>query len=207
MKRKAKGLIVPLVYVSVVAVAFLSVSLVYNFLTKDLIDNDYSKSLMQDVTQVVLKENEDDVFKRPYVSQNVMIKTTYYDNASDTSTQENSLITYENTYMPSTGVVYSSDEEFDVVAIYDGTVTEVKESEILGTVITVSHNANLSSYYYSLKDVKVQAGDKISRGDIIGKATTNKLYSNENNILFEVYYQGKSLNPENFYDLDPKDYQ
>lgn len=207
MKRKAKGLIVPLVYVSVVAVAFLSVSLVYNFLTKDLIDNDYSKSLMQDVTQVVLKENEDDVFKRPYVSQNVMIKTTYYDNASDTSAQENSLITYENTYMPSTGVVYSSDEEFDVVAIYDGTVTEVKESEILGTVITVSHNANLSSYYYSLKDVKVQAGDKISRGDIIGKATTNKLYSNENNILFEVYYQGKSLNPENFYDLDPKDYQ
>lgn len=206
-KSKVKGLIVPTIYVLVIVASFFSVSLLHNFLTKDITDQDYSKSLMKDVTEVVLKEEEKDVFIRPYVSQNVMIKTNYYENDADAASQENSLISYQNTYMPSTGVIYGCSEDFDVVASYDGTITEIKDNEILGTVVVISHNTNLTTYYYSVNDLQVAVGDEISRGDIIGKATTNKINETDNNILFEVYYQGKSLNPEKFYDLNPKDYR
>ena len=109
--------------------------------------------------------------------------------------------------MPSSGVVYEADEVFDVIAVFDGKVTNIKEDEILGNVVEITHNTNLITYYYSLSDIKVEIGTEVKAGSILGKATTNKIYNEKNNFLFEVYYQGKSLNPEKFYSMNIDDLQ
>ena len=57
--------------------------------------------------------------------------------------------------MQSTGVSYGGVDDFDVVAVLDGTVTSVREDELLGTIVEIKHNNNLTSVYQSLKDVSV----------------------------------------------------
>ena len=104
--------------------------------------------------------------------------------------------------MPSSGIIYASNDNFDVIATLDGKVTNIKEDDILGNVIEITHNTNLITYYYSLKDIPVSIGMEVKAGSILGKAATNKIYGDKINFLFEVYYQGQSLNPEKFYKMN-----
>ena len=67
-----------------------------------------------------------DVIIRPYTDNSVKIVTNFYNSADEEETQKQSLIFFENTYLPSTGVSYQSDYDFDVVSILDGTVVTDK---------------------------------------------------------------------------------
>ncbi|MBE6148797.1 MAG: M23 family metallopeptidase [Firmicutes bacterium] len=203
-KGRLKGLVLPTIYVLIIVTSFFSVALLNNLLLGDITNYDYSESLMQDVTEAVMNENEDTktAVIMPYRSSNVKTLVSYYSKDDDIEKQQNSLILYENTYMPSSGVIYGSEEEFDVMVVYDGEVKNISQDDILGTVVEVSHNTNLTTYYYSLKDVKLSVGDRINAGTFLGTAATNKIYANQNNFLFEVYYQGKSLDPEKFYQMN-----
>ena len=105
--------------------------------------------------------------------------------------------------MENTGVLYTSDKEFDVIAVLDGTIKDIKQDELLGNVIEVVHSNDLVSVYYSLKDIEVNKGDKIVKGQTIGKSGSNKLENEkENCLLFEVYYKGNLINPEEFYNMN-----
>ena len=105
--------------------------------------------------------------------------------------------------MPNTGILYSSDKEFNIVSTLDGKVTIVKEDEILGNIIEIEHSNNIVTIYQSVKEVKVKAGDVIKQGDLIAKSGTNKLENEKANCLhFEVYKDGNLINPETFYTLD-----
>ena len=86
---------------------------------------------------------------------------------------KNSLVYYEQTYLQNSGVLYSSDEVFDVFATFDGTVTNVSTDEILGNVVEITHNPNLKTVYYSLGEVTVKKDDVVNCGDIIGKSGDN----------------------------------
>jgi len=206
-KRKLKKFVLPTIYALVVLVTFVSISFLNASIFEENTDYNYSKGIIQEVTQEVLNSNVDEkVFKRPYISENVTIKTSYYNIDDDKEKQANSLIFYENTYMPSTGVFYTAQEEFDVTAVFDGKVSKIDNDDILGTVIEIVHNTDLTTYYYSVKDVIIKVGDSVTAGSIIGKSSPNKI-NNENNILFEVYYQGKSLDPEKFYLMNPNELQ
>ena len=55
------------------------------------------------------------------------------------------------------------------------------------------------------KDIVVKEGEEIKKGTIIGKANSNKIVTNQNVLLFEVYEQGKSIDPEVFYNLKPNE--
>lgn len=211
-KGKIRGILLPSLYVMIIVVSFFSVAVLNNLLLGEVTNHDYSQSMIKNPTESVLKEQEDISVEEkkiylPYSSTSIEKKVGYYNKDDDKLEQEKSLIYYQNTYMPCTGIVYSSKEEFDVIAVYDGIIKSIKQDEILGTVIEVSHNQNLSTYYYSLKDVSLLVDDEIKAGTILGKAAPNKIYENENNILFEVYYQGKSLNPEVFYNQNIDDLQ
>jgi stage II sporulation protein Q len=205
MRRNTlKNLILPTLFITLVVASFFSISIFNGLLMGNEQNYDYSKSLMKEVTEYTLKETELEAkkFVKPYVSENVEIDTYYYNKDNDNERKEKSLIFYENTYMPSSGVIYTSSEDFDVISVYDGKVTNIKEDDILGSVVEVTHNTNLITYYYSLKDIRVNVGDEIKTGTILGRGTTNKLKTEKNNFLFEVYYQGKSLDPENFYSMN-----
>ncbi len=205
-KRKLKKYVLPTIYVLIIVVSFLSVSVINNMLLGDITNYDYSKPILQEVTQSVLKEQEES-FSKPYNAENVTIITSYYNKDADEKTQQNSLIYYQKTYMPSTGTIYGSAEEFNVTAINDGTVKKIDKDDILGNVVQIEHNANLISYYYSLKDVTVKVGDSVKKGTVLGSATTNAINDKKNNILLEIYYQGKSLDPEKVLTASPKDFQ
>ena len=126
----------------------------------------------------------------------------------DEATQENSLVYYEQTYLQNSGVLYSSDEVFDVLATYDGTVTNVSTDEILGNVVEITHNPNLKTVYYSLGEVTVKKDDVVNCGDIIGKSGDNLLEGEkDNSLLVEVYYNGNTIDPEDFYNMNIKDLQ
>ncbi|MBQ6840895.1 MAG: M23 family metallopeptidase [Bacilli bacterium] len=201
-KGSLKGFVLPTVYVLVIVASFFSVAILNNLLIGNINNYDYSQSLMQEVTESVLKENEVNKISMPYSDQNIEQKVSYYNKEDDAEKQQKSLIFYQNTYMPSTGVIYSLPQEFDVMAVYDGEVKNITQDEILGTVIEIAHNSNLTTYYYSLKNVQLVVGDQIKTGTVLGQATPNKIYDKDCNFLFEVYYQGKSLDPEKFYTMN-----
>ena len=214
-KRKLKGFVLPTVYVLVIGVLFISVSFLGSALQKELQYQDLSTDVLDDDVTPVIKEEENptDVtteskIVKPFTSTSVGISKSYYDMTDDEATQENSLVYYEQTYLQNSGVLYSSDEVFDVLATYDGTVTNVSTDEILGNVVEITHNPNLKTVYYSLGEVTVKKDDILKSGDIIGKSGDNLLEEEkDNSLLVEVYYNGNTIDPEDFYNMNIEDLQ
>lgn len=204
-KMKLRKYVLPTIYVLIILVTFLSVSLINNHLLKNVTNYNYSKSIMKDVTENVLSEILPDKFERPYLSENVKLLSGFYSKDYDDESQKNSLIVYQNTYMPSSGTFYASQDDFDVVSVYDGKVKSIKKDEMLGDTVEVQHSDNLTTIYYSLKDVTVRENDDIKKGTIIGKATSNNLVTDKNLLFIEVYLKGKQIDPEKFYELNPNE--
>ena len=214
-KRKLKGYVLPTVYVLVIAVLFISVSFLGSALQKELQYQDLSTDALDDDVTPVIKEEEtptdvttESKIVKPFISTSVGISKSYYDMTDDEATQQNSLVYYEQTYLQNSGVLYSSDEVFDVLATYDGTVTNVSTDEILGNVVEITHNPNLKTVYYSLGEVTVKKDDILKSGDIIGKSGDNLLEGEkDNSLLVEVYYNGNTIDPEDFYNMNIEDLQ
>ena len=133
---------------------------------------------------------------RPYTSTDVSATIPYYNIDGTNDEQAAALIYYEGIYMQNTGVLYTSNNTFDVVSILDGTVKNIKEDSLMGNIVEIEHTNNLTTVYQSLGEVKVKVGDKVKQGDIIATSGQN------NAIHFEVFYKGEVFNPEEFYLLD-----
>ena len=215
-KRKLKGYVLPTVYVLVIAVLFISVSFLGSALQKELQYQDLATDVLDDNVTPVIKEEEkteteittESKIVKPFTATSVGISKSYYDMMDDEATQENSLVYYEQTYLQNSGVLYSSDEVFDIIATYDGTITNVSTDEILGNVIEITHNPNLKTVYYSLGEVTVKKDDVVKSGDILGKSGDNLLEGEkDNSLLVEVYYNGNTIDPEDFYNMNIKDLQ
>lgn len=210
-KRKLRGYVLPSVYALVVLVVFITVYFLNSTLYLEAPNTTNNDQTV--VEQVDNKENDmvvvnpvPDKPMKPFNKESVTISKSFYKQDDDATKQQNSLIYYENTYMQNTGILYSSDETFEILASVDGTVKEVKDDEILGTVVTIEHNTKVTTTYYSLSNVKVKAGDNIKANDIIGTSGINKLENEkENCLLFEVYINGNLTNPEEFYEMNLED--
>lgn len=208
-KRKLKGYVLPTIYLivlglMVVSITFLSQSLLEGQVLKDENYN-YNNSVFEEtddqpVNNEVNELNEIKISK-PYTSEKVTITKNFYNKDESVENQENSLIYYENTYMPNTGILYECDEKFDVVAILDGTVKEIKDDEILGKVVTIENSNNITTVYYTLGEVKVNTGDKITQNQIIATSGTSKLeITKKESLLFETYLNGNLINPNDLFD-------
>lgn len=156
-----------------------------------------------DDTNVTPTINETKAIIRPYTSQEVSATIPYYNIDGTNDEQAAALIYYEGIYMQNTGVLYTSNNQFDVVSILDGTVKNVKEDSLMGNIVEIEHTNNLTTVYQSLGEVKVSVGDKVSQGDVIATSGQNKITTDTSNALhFEVFYKGEVFNPEEFYLLD-----
>lgn len=137
---------------------------------------------------------------RPYKTADIKIVKDYYDYRKTADEQINALIYYEDTYMQSTGIAYSNGDKFDVLAIFDGEVTDIQEDELIGNSITVSYG-NMKSVYQSLSEINVAVGDKVKQGTILGVSGTSNINSNlGNHLYFEMYVDDLNVNPEEYYD-------
>ncbi len=217
-KRKLKKFVLPTVYVMVMAVLFVSISFLGSSLKGKVQYDNFSVDAIKDnVTPVIStpdneeKPNADAAFLKivkPFTSEKVVVSKSFYDMKDDETKQQQSLVYYEKTYLQNSGILYAADEAFEVQAVMDGTVTNVKDDEILGKVIEITHNTNLKTVYYSLSEVNLKKDDAVKGGTVIGKSGDNNLAGEkENCLLFEVYYNGKAMDPEDFYNTDVKELQ
>ena len=138
---------------------------------------------------------------RPYIDTNVVVSKNFYDYLAESQEQEESLIYYEGTYMPSSGVSYSKGAVFDVVAILDGTVKSVKEDTTLGNVITIEHENGITSIYQSVGEITIKANDTVTKGQVIAKSSVSNISTDlGNHLYFELIIDGICVDPENYYD-------
>lgn len=203
-RKKLKDWVIPTLSIFVIVGSFLCYYLITDIQNNSLEDVDnYVTDALIDNTETVNKEVKQTKAIEPYNSEKVSISKKYYNPSSTKEEQETSLIKYENIYMPNTGILYSSDEQFDIIASLDGTVKNIKEDNILGTVIEIECSNNIITIYQSVKDAKVKQGDKVTQGTVIASSGPNKLSDEKENCLhFEVYKESKLINPEDFYTMD-----
>ena len=208
-KRKLKGYVLPAIYfvvlgVMVVSITFLSQSLLEKQKMNDE-DYNYSKSVFEesenDSTNTEVDTTNEIKIVRPYTSDKVTVTKEFYNKDESVENQEKALIFYENTYMPNTGILYGSDEKFDVIAILNGTVKEIKEDEILGQMITIECDNKITAVYYTLGEIKVNEGDQITQNQVIATSGTSNIDSSKaESLLFETYIDGVLTNPNNLFD-------
>ena len=163
-------------------------------------DEDYeyvSKTLFDTTVPVV---SEVIGLTRPYKDSDITILRTYYDYKADATSQEKSLIYYEGTYLQSSGVSYGRNDIFEVVSIKDGTVTEVKEDELLGKIVQIKHKDDTVSIYQSLGEVVVEKDEIVTRGQTIAKSGTSNVEKDlGNHVHFELIVSGNTVNPEEYF--------
>lgn len=99
------------------------------------------------------------------------------------------------------GLDIAADPGAPVMAADDGTVTAVYDDDYLGTVVVVSHDADISTRYASLMaDPDVQVGDVVSAGDVIGRVGNTALLETKepSHLHFEVFQNGIPADPMDY---------
>lgn len=199
-KLKLKPFVLPIAYSIFVVTLLMMVFLSRKNLIKSVEDDTMyvTGSILDSYVPVMNLETK---LIRPYTDESVTIGKDFYSYEDDQTTQTNSIIYYENTYMQNSGVDYKSENTFDIIAILPGEVIEVKKEELLGNIITIRHENDIISVYQSLEEVNVQKGDQVSQGQIIGKSGTSDLNKElQNHVHFELIIQGQIKDPEAFFD-------
>lgn len=196
------------IYLSLILIVFVSMVFISNkldnyygdslnlsYILKDFIDND---------TPVAHIKNES--ITKPFDKENITTDIDFYDKDADEESQQKSLILYENTYMPNTGILYTSEEQFDVLSTLDGKITKISKDELLGNVVEITHSNTLITTYYSIDNVKVKENQTIKQGEVIGTSGKNNISSTSDNMmLFEVSLNGNNIDPENYYQMKLED--
>lgn len=201
MKRKVRIKTIPLLVAILVLIPLLTII----FFREESLSkqNDYvTEDTINDSIPVI---NTTKKIINPYIDSSVKIRKTYYDYKGESQSQENSITVHENTYIQNSGIDFTSDNQFDVISILEGTVISVKEDNLIGKTIEIKHDNGIISSYQSLSEVNVKKDDYINQGQVIGKSGTNELDKEIGNHLhLEIYENGNSVNPENYLNKEIK---
>lgn len=162
------------------------------YVNSSIIDDDESD-------REVIKEDVKMV--KPYTDENVQVLKYFYDYQAEAANQEKSILYHENTYIQNSGMDFGLENTFDVVSVLDGTVVDVREDELLGTVVEIKHDNDFISSYQSLSEVSVKKNDTVKQGQVIGKSGTNTIDQDLGNHLhFELYKSGEVVDPSKYFD-------
>lgn len=206
-KRRLKGYVLPTTYLLITITIFTGIVFMSNK-SGALEDYNFSTGVMkEDIKPVLETEENDGIISSPVDLQSVEISVYYYNKDDENTRQEQSLILYEDTYLPNSGILLTSDNVFEVKNVYDGKVLEVKEDEILGSYVVIEHNSNLKTYYYGIDNIEVKQNEEVKEGTILGTSKENNISKGNKSCLFEVYYKGKTINPEKIINGNIKDYE
>ena len=206
-KRRLKSYVLPTTYLLITITIFTGILFMSNK-SGALEEYNFSTGVMkEEVKPVVETENNDRIISSPVDLESVKISVYYYSKDDETTRQEQSLILYEDTYLPNSGILLTSDNVFEVKSVYDGKVLEVKDDEILGTYVVIEHNANLKTYYYGIDNIEVKQNDEVKEGTILGTSKENNISKGNKSCLFEAYYKGQTINPEKLINANIQDYE
>lgn len=203
-KRRLKRWVIPTVIFTLTILTVVGVYTNFQNQTKeDLSPKKYVIDPVVENTEPVIS-NETGTMIKPYESDKVNISKNYYEKDKSEEEQEKSLIYYENIYMQNTGILYSSDEEFNVVSVTKGVVKNIKEDELLGFIVEIDNeDLGLTSIYKSVDNISVKIGDNVEQGQIIATSGNNALSEEKDNCLhFETLLKGVRTNPLTLFDVD-----
>ncbi len=214
IKRKLRGYVIPTIYVIAIGAIILSIMIIGKNMQEYVEEEkkpDDTKYVMDPVVEDTTPVNQEQTPAgktiRPYKDQNVQVIKEFYEKDADEAKQQNALIYYEGTYMQNSGILFGNDKEFDVIAVMDGKVKNIKEDNLLGIVVEIEHNDKLTTVYQSLKETNLTVGAAIKQGEVIGISGKNKIDTKTpSSLLFEVYHNGTLINPNNFFDKDLKEF-
>ena len=101
---------------------------------------------------------------------------------------------------PHEGLDLNAEAGSNVKCVFDGTVKEVTSDSYYGTTVTISHQDGFETVYKLLDEVTLKAGDKISKGDVIGKVSDTALdeIASGAHLHLELYKDGKPINPMDY---------
>lgn len=206
IKRKLKKYVLPTIIMTFSFIVVLTITLSTkdnkNLSREDNLTYVSSTIISQDMAVI----NTTKKIINPYTDQSVTIGKNYYNYKAEAEDQEKSIIYHENTYIQNSGVDFIYDKTFDVVAVLDGEVTNIKEDEVLGKIVEISHENKYVSIYQSLSEINVKKGDIVSQGQILGKSGKNELDKELGNHLhFEMYVGGQTVDPLLYLNKDVQD--
>lgn len=202
-KRKLRPFVMPMVYGIAFAALLMSLVVLDDVQNEKVVKDDSNYTYVNNsiITSNIPVVKEEVVILKPYTSEKIEISKKFYDSTATDEEKKNALIYYNDTYMQNSGILYKGSESFDVVAILDGTIIDVKKDELLGNVIEIKHTNNLISTYQGLSTVNVKKGQLLKQGDVLGKSGKLELGETlENALLFELIKDGKYVNPLNYFD-------
>lgn len=97
-----------------------------------------------------------------------------------------------------TGIDINAKENTEVKSAYSGKVLRVEENEFYGKFIMIEHFNSLVSLYGHLNEQKVNVGDDVKKGDIIGlSGSTGR--STGPHLHFEIRKDGKCVDPSGYF--------
>ena len=97
------------------------------------------------------------------------------------------------------GVDFLGQTGTEVRAIMDGTVTNVQNTIMDGTVVTISHGGGLVSEYMAMSSASVQIGQAVRAGDAIGAMGTSMVNSAAGSHLhLQMRQNGNLVDPLTF---------
>lgn len=206
IKRKLKKYVLPTIIMTLSFIVVLTITLSTkdnkNLSREDNLTYVSSTIISQDMAVI----NTTKKIINPYTDQSVTIGKNYYNYKAEAEDQEKSIIYHENTYIQNSGVDFIYDKTFDVVAVLDGEVTNIKEDEVLGKIVEISHENKYVSIYQSLSEINVKKGDIVSQGQKLGKSGKNELDKELGNHLhFEMYVGGQNVDPLLYLNKDVQD--
>ncbi len=102
---------------------------------------------------------------------------------------------------------FFADEGTDVLAVYDGKISNVENSILKGTTVTIDHGNGLFTVYNSLADGdSVIVGQTVKQGDVIGQVSLSNRqeYKSGAHLHFEVIENGESIDPSKYIAFEEK---
>ena len=111
-----------------------------------------------------------------------------------------------------TGVDLTARKGTPIYATGDGTVTTAGRNANglggYGTVCVINHGYGFQTLYAHMSEVKVKPGQKVKRGELIGRVGSTGL-SQGPHLHYEVILNGKKVNPVYYFfnDLTPSEYE
>lgn len=191
----------PLVYAGF-SVAFVGMIWGYNVYVSDDSAEESEWTAAGDPDKVAIETNaKAESMKYPFkeaMLDNVEIVQHYYDLEADEATREKSLLVFDQTYVASTGVSLTmNNEPFEVVAALSGKVEAVNVDPFVGDEIVISHANGMQTKYRSVAGILVKAGDEVEQGQALGTAAENEWNPTAGvHLQFEVLENGVLVNPE-----------
>ena len=144
--------------------------------------------------------------KLDVLTRQLYVQSKSFDEVVDLCKQHDEMIQCVPAIQP-VGMDFSANIGTPVYATGNGTVKTAGWEGLYGKCITIDHGFGYVTRYAHLNEIDVRVGQKVLRGETIGKVgTTGK--STGPHLHYEVHLRGQIMNPVNYYfmDLDADDY-